>query len=213
AKAFPAPPQLAAGKVDDRLVEAIDLAPTMLALAGAPIPPAMQGRVLAGPQTGSPREYAFGARDRCDETVFRFRTVRDARYRYIRNFTPERPFLQPNDYKERSYPVWNLLKQLDAEGKLTPVQKVLTAPTMPPEELYDLTQDPHEIRNLALSTQPEHQAALQRLRQVLEQWIESTDDQGRVFEPAAVAAAEGYTKPRPAQPAKSERKGKKKRAK
>ena len=66
--------------------------------------------------------------DRCDETVFRFRTVRDDRYRYIRNFTPDRPFLQPNDYKERSYPVWNLIKELANEDKLTPVQAVLAAP-------------------------------------------------------------------------------------
>src|SRR5208282_2406803 len=126
---------------------------------------------------------------------FRLRTVRDARYRYIRNFTPERPFLQPNEYKERSYPVWNLLKELDAQGKLTPVQKVLTAPSMPPEELYDLGSDPHEIHNLAPSSDPEHQATLKRLRGVLEQWIAETNDQGRIFEPAHVAAARGVTQP------------------
>ena len=91
----------------------------------------MQGRVFLGDRAEPPREYAFGARDRCDETVFRFRTVRDARYRYIRNFTPDRPFLQANDYKEQQYPVWNLLKELHAEGKLTPVQDRLCAPTMP----------------------------------------------------------------------------------
>ena len=123
--------------MDDRLIESIDLAPTFLAIAGASKPAAMQGRIFLGDLSEPPRRYVFAARDRCDETVFRLRTVRDARYRYIRNFTPERPFLQPNEYKERSYPVWNLLKELDAQGKLTPVQKVLTAPSMPPEELYD----------------------------------------------------------------------------
>jgi Ca2+-binding RTX toxin-like protein len=46
--------------------------------------------------------------------------VRDSRYRYIRNFTPDRPFLQANDYKQRQYPVWTLLPQLKAEGKLAP---------------------------------------------------------------------------------------------
>jgi hypothetical protein len=61
--------------------------------------------------------------------------VRDDRHRYIRNFTPDRPFLQANAYKEKQYPVWNLLKELDAQGKLTPEQKALTAPTMPAEEL------------------------------------------------------------------------------
>ena len=148
------------GTVSDRLIEAIDLAPTFLDIAGVPRPERMQGQVFLGDRAAPPRRYAFGARDRCDETVFRLRTVRDARYRYIRNFTPERPFLQPNEYKERSYPVWNLLKELDAQGKLTPVQKVLTAPTMPAEELYDLDNDPHEIHNLAASDRPEHRAEL-----------------------------------------------------
>ncbi|HVW39489.1 MAG TPA: sulfatase, partial [Pirellulales bacterium] len=196
AKNFPAPKHYRPGTVDDRLIEAIDLAPTMLsAAAGAAMPPKMQGRAFLGEQAGPPRQYAFGARDRCDETVFRLRTVRDDRYRYIRNFTPDRPFLQPNEYKERSYPVWNLLKELDAVGKLTPPQKLLTAPTMPPEELYDLEQDPHEIHNLVDSTKPADQAALKRLRGALEAWIVETDDQGRNLEPPEIAAAKGATQP------------------
>ena len=98
----------------------------------------MQGQIFLGDRAAPSRTYVFGARDRCDETPFRFRTVRDARFRYIRNFTPDRPFLQANAYKEKSYPVWNLLKQLHAAGKLTPAQDRLCAPTMPEEELYDL---------------------------------------------------------------------------
>ncbi len=191
---FPAPRGFQPGSVDDRLIESIDLAPTLLAIAGAAKPAAMQGQIFLGDRW-EPHRYVFAARDRCDETVFRLRTVRDARYRYIRNFTPERPFLQPNEYKERSYPVWNLLKELDAQGKLTPVQKVLTAPGMPPEELYDLGSDPYEIHNLAASSDPEHQATLERLRGVLEHWIAITNDQGRILEPARTAAARGITRP------------------
>jgi arylsulfatase A-like enzyme len=193
-KQFPVPARYKAGTVDDRLVEAIDLAPTVLAIAGAEKPAKMQGRILFGERAAPPRQYVFGARDRCDETVFRFRTVRDDRYRYIRNFTPERPFLQANAYKERQYPVWNLLKELHAAGKLTPVQAVLCQPTMPAEELYDLSADPHEIHNLATSDNAEHQAALKRLRGVLEKWIEETDDQGRYLEPPEIAVARGATK-------------------
>src|SRR6185436_92909 len=141
------------------------------------------------------RDFVFGARDRCDETMFRFRTVRDARYRYIRNFMPERPFLQKNDYKERSYPVWNLIKELGAQGTLTEWQKnFYLAPTMPPEELYDLESDPWAMNNLAESPQAEHMAVLERLRSALENWIVESNDQGRIPEPPEVTAHKGLTK-------------------
>jgi N-sulfoglucosamine sulfohydrolase len=192
-KGLPAPKHYKPGTIDDRLLMSIDLAPTMLAFARAKKPPKMQGEALLGDTVGPPREYVFGARDRCDETVFRLRTVRDGRYRYIRNFTPERPFLQANAYKERSYPVWNLLKELHAAGKLTPVQARLCEPTMPEEELYDLDNDPHEIDNLA--GKPEHTATAERLRKVLADWIEATNDQGRALEPPDVVKRESEIRP------------------
>jgi arylsulfatase A-like enzyme len=191
-KQSPPPEATQPGAVDTRLLMAIDLAPTMLSLAGLPIPKKMQGSVFFGADAAEPRQYVFGARDRCDETQFRLRTVRDARYRYIRNFTPERPFLQANAYKEKSYPVWNLLKELHAEGKLTPVQEVLCAPTMPAEELYDLENDPHEIVNLAAT--PEFAETNKRLRKVLDDWINTTNDQGRVLEPEELARNHGVTR-------------------
>lgn len=180
ARNFPAPKFLRPGGVDDRLLMAIDLAPTMLSIAGAKIPEKMQGRPFLGEGAGPPREYVFGARDRCDMTIMRLRTVRDARYRYIRNFTPHTPFLARNEYKEKSYPVWTLLPQLHSEGKLTPAQAALCQSTMPEEELYDLRTDPHQIHNLAGSAA--HRATLERLRGALRDWIEQTNDQGRRME-------------------------------
>lgn len=197
-----------AGKVSDRLLMSIDLTATTLGWAGIAKPEGMQGRVFMGANAEPPREYVFGARDRCDETVFRFRTVRDARYRYIRNFTPDRPFLQQNAYKEKQYPVWNLIKELAAQDKLTPAQSALAAPTMPEEELYDLQEDPHEIHNLAKSNSPAHRAARERLSSVLSEWIERTNDQGRIPEPEEVAKNEGRTKEAP--PAKKGKARKKK---
>ena len=80
------------------------------------------------------------------------------------------------------------------QGKLAPAQESLCQPTMPVEELYDLEADPYEICNLAGSTRPEYQAALARLGGVVEKWIEETNDQGRVYEPSEVVAAQGATK-------------------
>lgn len=193
---LPAPKGYQAGTVSDQLISEIDVSATTLALAGIKKPEKMQGRVFLGPRSEPPREYVFGARDRCDETVFRIRTVRDARYRYIRNFDPERPFLQLNRYKETQYPVITLMRILHEQGKLTPVQEVLLAPSRPPEELYDLETDPDEIHNLADS--PQHRDVLNRLRGVLDRWIEESHDQGRTPEPPEVVAAweqkqaEGY---------------------
>ena len=210
-KGIPAPKHFQPGTVSDQLVCALDFTATSLALAGVKKPAEMQGRVFLGEQSEPARQYVFGARDRCDETMFRFRTVRDARFRYIRNFMPERPFLQANDYKERSYPVWNLIKELGAAGKLTEWQKnFYLAPTMPPEELFDMDADPHSMRNLAASPNPEHQAALKRLRAELEKWIEESNDQGRIPEPPEVTARKGATK---AASPDTEPKGKKGKAK
>ena len=129
-----APAGYRAGSVSEELVTALDLAATTIAIGGAPKPPKMQGRVLFGPQREPEPRYVFGARDRCDETVDRIRTVRSRQYRYIRNFYPERPFLQLNRYKETNYPTIWVLRQLGAEGRLTPEQKRLTEPTRPKEE-------------------------------------------------------------------------------
>ncbi|MBI5397052.1 MAG: sulfatase [Verrucomicrobia bacterium] len=209
-KGVPKPKNFEPGTVDNQLHDSIDWSATTLDIAGVAKPPKMQGRVFLGDRAEPPREYSFGARDRCDITVFRFRTVRDARYRYIRNFTPDRPFLSHNPYKEMQYPVWNLLKELNSQGKLTPAQAVLCALTMPAEELYDLEKDPHEIKNLANS--PDHADVLKRLRAALEEWIEDTHDAGAVMEPSEVAAREGKTKP-DAGPGEGKKTGKGKRKK
>ena len=175
-KGLPAPAGFQPGSVDERLIHGIDLAPTMLALAGAAKPAKMQGRIFLGDRREADRDFVFGARDHCDTTLMRLRTVRDARYRYIRNFTPEVPLLAPSAYKEKQYPVWNLLKELHAAGQLTPAQAALCAPHQAAEELYELETDPHEIRNLAASTEPAHQTALIRLRAALADWMKTCDD-------------------------------------
>ncbi len=55
----------------------------------------MQARNLLA-KSYQPRDAVFSARDRCDETVEHIRSVRTDRYKYVRNFLPRRPHLQPN---------------------------------------------------------------------------------------------------------------------
>jgi hypothetical protein len=184
-KNFPEPAHFNPGTRDASMIAGIDLAPTMIDIAGAAKPPKMQGRNFLGDRREPERDYIFGHRDRCDMTVMRIRSVRDQRWRYIRNFTPWVPFLAFNNYKTQRYPVWTLWPKLAAEGKLTPEQEFAVQPTMPAEELYDLQSDPSELQNLAKSDQPEAKEALAQLRGVLEKWIVDTDDQGQRFETLA----------------------------
>ena len=170
------PGKLKAGQVCDDLVSAIDISATVLKIAGVVLPRHIEGRVFLGPGAEK-REYIIAARDRCDETVDRIRCVRTKRYKYIRNFMPQRPYTQKNRYKERSYPMLPLMKELHAEGKLTPAQRLFMRPRKPDEELYDIRRDPYEIHNLAASQR--HQKTLKKMRAILDNWIRETGDKGR----------------------------------
>ncbi len=183
----PPPKEFAPGTVSDELVMSIDLTATTLDWAQAPQHAGIQGRIFWGPRAAPDRKYVFGGRDRGDETVDRIRTVRDQRFRYIRNFYPERPFTQINRYKETMYPVLRLMHRLHDSGelaRLNPHAERLMQPTRPREELYDLEQDPYELHNLA--GDPEYRTTLLRLREQLEEMIVYTNDQGRFPEPAEI---------------------------
>ena len=88
------PGRLEAGTTRDDLVSFLDLAPTVLSLAGAEAPVHMQGRVFLGDGVEPAPEYLFFTRDRMDSVHDRIRAVRDRRYKYIRNFEPGLPYAQ-----------------------------------------------------------------------------------------------------------------------
>jgi arylsulfatase A-like enzyme len=184
-KNFPAPPQVKPGAVNDQVISLLDMTATTLAIAGVPRPPLMQSRNFL---TDPARQYAFSARDRIDETVQRIRSVRDARWRYIRNFTVGPTFASLNRYKEKCFLVLPLMRELQTQGKLTGPPAELMELRGPGEELYDIASDPHEVRNLVNSAQPEHREALVRLRAALDTWIVETGDLGKF--PSPIPAGE-----------------------
>ncbi|HEV8606447.1 MAG TPA: sulfatase [Tepidisphaeraceae bacterium] len=172
------------GTVRDDLVSFIDFAPTLLTLAGQPIPSQMQGQPFfaeSGQPPTKPRQYIFAARDRMDETFDRIRCVRDARYKYIRNFHPELPYAQQINYNELN-PTMQAWRAANKAGALNETQQLFFAKTKSPEELYDCDNDPYEVRNLANSKDPDDQARLKQLRAALDQWIADTHDLGEVPE-------------------------------
>jgi len=168
-------PGIAKGEVRADLVEHIDLAAISLAAAGLSLPTKMQARDVFA-KNYQPRDAVFSARDRCDETVERIRSVRTERFLYIRNFYPQRPHLQPNAYKDGKSIV-QALRALNEAGKLEALaMKLLFAPARPSEELYEWTTDRWQIKNLA--DDPAHNTTLEALRGRLDRWMVETQDRG-----------------------------------
>jgi len=171
-------PGVKAGAVRKDVVEHIDIAALSLAAAGIEIPTYMQARdILAADY--SPREAVFAARDRCDETVDHMRSVRTEDFKYIRNFLPNRPYLQPCAYKDAKA-ILIALRESHKAGTLNEIQQLVMREVRPQEELYDVNNDPHEINNLA--DDPAFAGKLKELRGRLDTWMEETDDKGRVAE-------------------------------
>jgi N-sulfoglucosamine sulfohydrolase len=173
------PETVKAGTVREEFVSMIDLAATTIALAGGEPPRIMQGQPFLGPKAKR-RDHIFAARDRCDMTLDRIRCIRTAQYKLIRNFMPERPYTQHNQYIETSYPTQRVMKELHAAGKLKGAELLFMQSRKPEWELYDVKADPHEIHNLAGS--PNHQRTFRDLRTRLERWIEDSNDHGRFRE-------------------------------
>ena len=164
----------------------LDVHATTLALAGVKAE-GLDGWPIFSPGAKS-RDFVFTARDRIDDTPDRVRTVRDARFKYIRNFEPERPYLQRMAYAEVSNPTYNRMRQLHAEGKLNSDQRKFMAKQRPSEELYDLQSDPFELNNLAGDAR--HRATVERLRAVLAAWLKDTRDDSAAPENSADLDAE-----------------------
>ena len=158
-----APKDYAPGAKSDRLVQFVDLAPTVLSLVGVKPPDWMQGRAFMGRFEAEPNEYLHGFRGRMDERIDMVRSVTDGRYVYVRNYLPHIPAGQHNAYMFET-PMTVAWKKRFDEGKLTPQQAQYWKAPRAPEELYDLHSDPDEVHNLAAS--PQRRLILERLRTV-----------------------------------------------
>ena len=176
-------------KIDD-LVSFVDFAPTVLSLAAVQVPRHMQGQAFLGGRLAKPRQYIFGASSRVDEVYELSRCVRDRRYKYIRNYMPHLPYAQISAWPGQAL-IMKELRRLAAEGKLTGAQQFFAKQTKPIEELYDTRTDPHEINNLAGSSQ--YGQILEQMRRVSRRWVADTHDLGFLPEAEMHIRAEGTT--------------------
>jgi arylsulfatase A-like enzyme len=185
-----APPGYKPGGTSDRLISFVDLAPTVLSLAGIKPPEWMQGGAFCGKYAAPEPEFSYGFRGRMDERYDLVRSVRDKRYMYVRSFMPHLPHGQHNAYMFET-PTTRVWRQLFDAGKLTAEQSQFWLAPRAAEELYDLNADRDEVKNLA--GQPEHQAQLERMRGALADWVRRTKDTGFLPESEMHSRSEGTT--------------------
>ncbi len=130
--------------INQQLVSFVDLAPSILELAGIEPPSYLHGRsIFSGPA----RAYVYAARDRIDEIPDRQRAVRSARFKYIRSWHPELPGGHALAYRDNLDMVraWRAAYE---DGTLEAIQRRWFE-RAGREQLYDVVLDPFETNNLA----------------------------------------------------------------
>jgi N-sulfoglucosamine sulfohydrolase len=174
---FSWPALIRPGRTSSRgLVSTVDLAATILDLAGAAPAPAMQGRsfraLFTAPDSYPGRTYVFSERDwhDCDEHQ---RSVRTLRFKLIRTDAyTALPLCTPADVG--ASPSFLDLRAAGKTGRLTAAQQRLFEAPRARVELYDLASDPWELRNIA--DDPASAGEVRELARVLQQWIEQSGD-------------------------------------
>ncbi len=177
---FRTPATPLAGSRAEQLVDFTDFAPTVLSLAGIAPPGYLQGHAFLGKHSAAPRAQVFNFRGRMDEGIDLVRSIRNKKYRYVKNFMPHRPYGQHIEFlwMAGSIRAW---EQDYKDGKLNELQSRFFKPK-PSEELYDIEKDPDNIHNLAAN--PAFKNVLSELRKETFNWLIKIKDVGFIPEPA-----------------------------
>lgn len=160
------------GSVDDQMISLLDVTATTLAMAGVEIPEYMESRNIL--DESYHRDWIVAARDRCDFTIDRIRCIRDKEFKYIRNFMTDRPLMQ-SQYRDVT-PYYKEFMEIWKSGEY-PFCDEWLSDIRPSEELYDIVNDPDEVHNLAGDMA--YKEVLEKMRNILETWVEETNDQGQ----------------------------------
>ncbi len=171
------------GIVDEQLISFVDLAPTVLSIAGCEVPKHLQGQAFLGQAKSQPRKYIFAARDRMDSEYDRVRAIRDKQFLYLRNYMPDKPYYQKIAYRLQQ-PMMRVILKMKEEGKLNDQQMLWFRDQKPDEELYDCEADPFQFNNLV--DDPKYKSKLGELRKAYARWISKTGDMSEIDEPAMV---------------------------
>ncbi len=169
-----------AGTRDDRMINFLDLAPTVLSLAGIAPKHYMDGHDFLGAhQPADERKYIFAAADRFDETTDCIRAARDYRYKYLRYYQQEKPMFLHVNYRDQQ-PIMQELYRLQDLDSLSAIQQLWFRPEKPAFEFFDTKNDPHEINDLA--NDPAYREKIQELSDAMDRWLADIDDTGIIPE-------------------------------
>ena len=176
------PEGVKSGAVDERLISFVDLAPTILSLAGVSVPANIQGHDFAASDAAL-NNYIYASRDRIDEHMDRQRAVRDKRYKYIRSWYPEVAGGTDLTFRDNIDMVREMRSMYES-GQLNAVQQQWYQ--SPGEErLFDLASDPFEVHDV--SSKPQYEKALQRMRTEMDDWLVQVGDWSDESESVMVA--------------------------
>lgn len=194
------------GIITQELASHTDIAPTILDFAGISIPKTIQGKslrnFLEGKKKTTGEKYVFSehnAHGNMSEEYYPTRTITDGRYRYIRNLryqiVPDYPierFVTDTVFAEKQkwlpWTCWDatpgrtwgnraFAEIINNRERFPMAYELLKSSFFRlAEELYDLENDPYEMKNLA-----ENQTFTKekkRLSSALDNWMKETGDDG-----------------------------------
>ena len=191
------PKKVPGGRVITDFVSLVDVAPTLLDLAGIPIPNSISGRSLLPMLISQEEGRVETSRDsivtgferhiicRRDGVGYPMRALRTHEWSYIRNYEPDRwPAGDPDfnsshqgfygDVDKGTSKDFMLANAMDADIRPYFLRAFGRRPS---EELYDMSVDPGQLRNLASA--PEAQSKLQELRRQLNAILDEQMDPRR----------------------------------
>jgi len=182
-----------AGGRTTAVVQYADVMPTLISVAGGqPEPQAFDGASFAAVLRGENdrhRDFAYGMHNNHPEgPPYPIRTVTDGEWRYIRNLTPDRLYIERHLMGRSDHnPYWGtwMFTAADNPATLRLVERFMKRP---PEELYHTAEDRYELHNLA--AEPGHAETKARLAAALDRHMADQRDPGAPLDtPEAFDAA------------------------